>query len=175
LLKLGVYGFLRFSITLLPEASLFFSPLVYLLSILGIIFASLCAVRQTDLKRIIAYSSVAHMNLVTIGIFSFNLLGIEGAILQSISHGFVSGGMFLLIGILYDRYHSRLLYYYGGLVHMMPIYAIFFLIFTFANIAIPGTSSFIGEFLLLIGIFKTNILTSFVSATSVILGGIYSL
>jgi len=175
LLKLGVYGFLRFSITLFPEASLFFSPLVYLLSVIGVLYASMSAIRQTDLKRIIAYSSIAHMNLVTIGIFSFNVLGLEGAILQSISHGFVSGGMFLLIGILYDRYHSRFLYYYGGLVHMMPIYAIFFLIFTLANIALPGTSSFVGEFLILVGIYKTNIVASIVSALGVILCGAYSL
>ena len=126
LLKLGVYGFLRFSITLFPSASLYFSPLVYLLCVVGVLYASISAIRQTDLKRIIAYSSIAHMNLVTIGIFSFNIIGLEGAILQSISHGFVSGGMFLLIGILYDRYHSRFLYYYGGLVHMMPIYSLFF-------------------------------------------------
>ena len=175
LLKLGVYGFLRFSLTLFPEASLFFSPFVYLLSVIGVIYASMSAIRQTDLKRIIAYSSIAHMNLVTIGIFSFNVLGLEGAILQSISHGFVSGGMFLLIGILYDRYHSRFLYYYGGLVHMMPIYAIFFLIFTLANIALPGTSSFVGEFLLLVGIYKTNIVACIVSAIGVILCGAYSL
>ena len=175
LLKLGVYGFLRFSITLFPEASLFFSPLVYLLSIIGVLYASMTAIRQTDLKRIIAYSSIAHMNLVTIGIFSFNIMGIEGAILQSVSHGFVSGGMFLLIGILYDRYHSRSLYYYGGLVQMMPVYAIFFLVFTLANIALPGTSSFVGEFLLLVGIYKTNITTTIISALGVILCGAYSL
>ena len=175
LLKLGVYGFLRFSISLFPEISLFFSPLVYLLSLLGIIYASLSAIRQTDLKRIIAYSSIAHMNLVTLGIFSFNLIGLEGAILQSISHGFVSGAMFLLIGILYDRYHSRLLYYYGGLVHMMPIYSILFLIFTLANIALPGTSSFIGEFLLLCGVYTINSLTAFLAALGVILSGAYSL
>lgn len=175
LLKLGVYGFLRFSLTLFPEASLFFSPLVYLLSILGVIYASMSAIRQTDLKRIIAYSSIAHMNLVTIGIFSFNLIGLEGAVLQSISHGFVSGGMFFLIGILYDRYHSRFLYYYGGLVHMMPMYAIFFLIFTLANIALPGTSSFVGEFLLLLGIYKSNAFTCIMGALGVILCGAYSL
>jgi len=175
LLKLGVYGFLRFSLPLFPDASLFFSPLVYLLSILGIIYASMSAIRQTDLKRIIAYSSVAHMNLVTLGIFSFNILGIEGSILQSISHGFVSGAMFLLVGILYDRYHSRLLFYYGGLVHMMPVYSALFLIFTMANIALPGTSSFIGEFLLLVGIYKSNILVSIFAALGVILCGAYSL
>ncbi|OXE37033.1 MAG: hypothetical protein CGW95_04055 [Phenylobacterium zucineum] len=126
LLKLGVYGFLRFSLTLFPDASLYFSPLVYLLSIIGIIYASLTAIRQTDIKRIIAYSSIAHMNLVVLGVFCFNCIGIEGSIIQSISHGFVSGGMFLLVGILYDRYHSRLLYYYGGLVHVMPIFSSFF-------------------------------------------------
>ena len=175
LLKLGVYGFLRFSLNLFPEASLFFSPFVYLLSVLGIIYASMSAIRQTDLKRIIAYSSVAHMNLVTMGIFSFNIIGIEGSIMQSISHGFVSGAMFLLVGILYDRYHSRLLYYYGGLVHMMPVYAVLFLIFTMANIALPGTSSFVGEFLLLTGIYKVNILSSVISALGVILCGAYSL
>ena len=175
LLKLGVYGFLRFSLTLFPDASFFFAPLVYLLSLIGILYASMTAIRQTDLKRIIAYSSIAHMNLVTLGIFSFNILGIEGAILQSISHGFVSGGMFLLIGILYDRYHSRFLYYYGGLVHMMPIYAVLFLIFTMANIALPGTSSFVGEFLLLTSIYKTNVLTCVISALGVILCGGYSL
>jgi len=175
LLKLGVYGFLRFSLTIFADASLYFSPLVYLLSIIGVIYASLSALRQTDLKRIIAYSSIAHMNLVTLGIFSFNVIGLEGSIIQSISHGFVSGGMFLLIGILYDRYHSRFLYYYGGIVHFMPIYAVLFLIFTLANIALPGTSSFTGEFLLLTGIYKTNVITAIVSALGVILSGGYSL
>jgi len=175
LLKLGVYGFLRFSLTLFPEASLFFSPLIYLLSVLGVIYASLTAIRQTDLKRIIAYSSVAHMNLVTLGIFSFNTIGLEGSILQSISHGFVSGAMFLLVGILYNRYHSRLLYYYGGLVHVMPIYSTLFLIFTMANIALPGTSSFVGEFLLLCGIYKTNVVACIAGAIGVILCGAYSL
>jgi len=175
LLKLGVYGFLRFSLTLFADASLYFAPLIYLLSVVGVIYASLSALRQTDLKRIIAYSSIAHMNLVTLGIFSFNVIGLEGSIIQSISHGFVSGGMFLLIGILYDRYHSRFLYYYGGIVHFMPIYAALFLIFTLANIALPGTSSFTGEFLLLTGIYKTNVVTAIVAALGVILCGGYSL
>lgn len=175
LLKLGVYGFVRFSLILYPEASLYFAPLVYLFSVIGVIYASLAALRQTDLKRIIAYSSVAHMNLVTLGIFSFNVVGLEGAILQSISHGFVAGGMFFLIGIVYERYHTRFVYYYGGLVHFMPIYAIFFLVFTLANIALPGTSSFIGEFLILTGIYKTNVLAAVISALGVILCGGYSL
>ena len=175
LLKLGVFGFLRFSLTLFPLASFYFSPLVYVLSICGVIYASFSAIRQTDFKRIIAYSSVSHMNLVTLGIFSFNIIGLEGSIMQSISHGFVSSAMFFMIGILYDRYHSRLLYYYGGLVHMMPIYAVLFLIFTMANIALPGTSSFVGEFLLLLGIFKMNIVAAVFGALGVILCGAYSL
>ena len=175
LLKLGVYGFLRFSLTLFPTASLFFSPLVYLLSILGILYASFTAIRQSDLKRIIAYSSIAHMNLIMLGIFSFNIVGIEGSILQSISHGFVASGLFLLIGVLYDRYHSRFLFYYSGLAHLMPIYAIFFLIFILANISLPGTSSFIGEFLLLCGIYQTSFICCFFATTGVILCGGYSL
>jgi len=175
LLKLGVYGFLRYSLVLFPDASIFYIPFVYTLSIIGIIFASLNAIRQTDLKRIIAYSSIAHMNLIVLGLFSFNSIGLEGAILQSISHGFVSGALFFLVGILYDRYHTRLLFYYGGFVHMMPIYSSFFLFFTMANIALPGTSSFIGEFTLLLGIFKNNVFTCIISATSVVLSGAYSL
>jgi NADH-quinone oxidoreductase subunit M len=175
LLKLGVFGFLRFSLPLFPLASFYFSPLVYVLSICGVIYASFSAIRQTDFKRIIAYSSVSHMNLVTLGIFSFNIIGLEGSIMQSISHGFVSSAMFFMIGILYDRYHSRLLYYYGGLVHMMPIYGVLFLIFTMANIALPGTSSFVGEFLLLLGIFKMNIVAAIFGALGVILCGAYSL
>lgn len=175
LLKLGVYGFIRFSLTFFTEASIYFSPIVFLLSLFGIIYASLSALRQTDIKRIIAYSSVAHMNLVTLGIFSFNVMGVEGSIFQSLSHGFVSGGLFLLIGVLYDRYHTRFLYYYGGLVHMMPLYSIFLVFFTMANIALPGTSSFVGEFLLLIGIFNLNSITGIIATSSVILGGAYSL
>jgi NADH-quinone oxidoreductase subunit M len=132
------------------------------------------ALRQTDIKRIIAYSSVAHMNLVTAGIFSFNTLGIQGSIVQSISHGFVSGAMFLLIGILYKRYHSRFVYYYSGLTHMMPVYSALFGFFTMANIALPGTSSFVGEFLLLVGLFKENILICLFATLGVILCGSYS-
>lgn len=175
LLKLGVYGFLRYNLTLFFEASLFFAPFVYMLSILGVIYASLAALRQTDMKRIIAYSSIAHMNLVVLGIFSFNTIGIEGSIIQSLSHGFVSGGMFLIIGILYSRYHSRFIHYYGGLVHFMPIFAGLFLIFTMANIALPGTSSFVGEFLLLLGIYQKNSTAAVFSALGVILSGAYSL
>jgi len=175
LLKLGVYGFLRYSLTLFPFASLYFSPLIYTFSLIGIISASFCAIRQTDLKRIIAYSSIAHMNLIVLGIFSFNLIALEGSILQSISHGFVSGGLFFMIGILYDRYHSRFLQYYGGIVHFMPLYSSFFLIFTMANIALPGTSSFIGELMLLLGIFKFNTTAGTISCLGVIFCGAYSL
>lgn len=175
LLKLGVYGFIRYNLTLFFDASVYFSPIVYFLAIVGVLYASLTALRQTDLKRIIAYSSIAHMNLVVLGIFSFNISGLEGSIIQSLSHGFVSGGMFLLIGILYDRYHTRFLHYYGGIVHFMPIFSGLFLIFTMANIALPGTSSFIGEFLLLLGIYKENTLAAVLSALGVILSGAYSL
>lgn len=175
LLKLGVYGFIRYSLCLFPDASLFFSPLIYILCIFGILYGSMNALRQSDLKRIIAYSSIAHMNLITLGIFSFHIIGIEGSILQSLSHGFVSGALFLLIGVLYDRYHSRSIYYYGGLVHIMPIFAVLFLIFTMANIALPGTSSFVGEFLLLVGIFKINFLLTFFACLGVIFCGSYSL
>lgn len=175
LLKLGVYGFLRYSLVLFPEASIFFTPFVYTLSVIGIISASLNAIRQTDLKRIIAYSSIAHMNLIVLGIFSFNFIGLSGSIFQSISHGFVSGALFFLVGVIYDRYHTRLLFYYGGLVHVMPLYTSLLLIFTMANIALPGTSSFVGEFTLLLGIFQNNVFTCVISAISVVLSGAYSL
>ena len=175
LLKLGVYGFLRYSLPLFPQACIYFSPLVYTLSLAGIIFASFIAIKQTDLKKIIAYSSIAHMNLVVLGIFSGNILAIEASILQSVSHGFVASALFFLIGILYTRYHSRLLYYYGGLVHVMPLYSSFFLFFILSNIALPGTSSFVGEFLLLAGLFQENIFCSIFAGLSVILSGAYSL
>ena len=175
LLKLGVYGFLRFSLTLFPDASVYFSPLVYILSLIGIIYTSFTAIRQTDIKRIIAYSSIAHMNMVTLGLFSITISGVEGSIIQSISHGFVSGGLFLMIGMLYDRYHSRLLFYYSGLVHTMPLYSAFLLIFILANIAMPGTSSFVGEILLFLGVFQVNTVVCILSALGVILCGAYSL
>jgi len=175
LLKLGSYGFLRFSLPLLPEASFYFTPFIFALSILGVIYPSLTAIRQTDLKRIIAYTSVAHMNLVMIGLFSANVVGLEGAILQSLSHGFVSSALFLLIGVVYDRHHTRMVAYYSGLVHTMPVFTIIFLIFTMANIALPGTGSFVGEFLILSGAFKINTSATFFGATGMVLGGGYSL
>jgi NADH-quinone oxidoreductase subunit M len=142
---------------------------------IGVIYASLASIRQTDLKRIIAYSSVAHMNLVVLGIFSFNILGIEGALIQSISHGFVSGGLFFLIGMIYNRYYSRILFYYSGLIYVMPLYSSIFLCFTMANIALPGTSSFVGEFLLFSGIYKNSFFICIITGFSVVLSGAYSL
>lgn len=175
LLKLGTYGFIRFSLPLFPFASFFFAPFIDTIAILGIIYASFTAIRQTDFKRIIAYSSIAHMNLVILGIFSFNVVGIEGALFQSLSHGFVASALFLIIGVVYDRYRTRLVIYYGGLSSIMPIYITVFLFFILANIAFPGTSSFIGEFLVLTGSFKTNKVITFIGATGIILGGAYSL
>lgn len=175
LLKLGTYGFLRFSLPLFPYASVYFTPFVYTIAILGLIYASLTAIRQTDIKRVIAYSSIAHMNLIMIGLFSLEFSSIEGAIVQMISHGLVSGGLFLLIGVLYDRYHTRLIKYYGGVVQVMPIFATIFLIFTLANIAFPTTSSFVGEFLIFMGTFNSNIIIGFFATISMLFGAIYSL
>ncbi len=175
LLKLGTYGFIRFSFPLFPEACFFFSPFVYAMSVVGIVYTSLTAIRQSDFKRIIAYTSVAHMNLVMVGLFSFNVIGLEGAILQSLSHGFVASALFLIIGVVYDRHHTRMVKYYGGLVHTMPIYIFIFLFFTMANIGLPGTGSFVGELLILTGSFKANTTVTFLSATGMILGGCYSL
>lgn len=175
LLKLGGYGFLRFSLPLFPEASAYFTPLVYTMSIIAIVYTSLTTIRQTDLKRIIAYSSVAHMNFVTIGIFSNNLQGIEGSILLMLSHGIVSSALFICIGVLYDRHKTRLLKYYGGVTHVMPVYATIFLLFTMGNISLPGTSSFIGEFLVLVGAFNNSIITGVIATTGIILGAGYSL
>ncbi len=175
LLKLGTYGFIRYSIPLFPKASFFFTPLVYTIAVIGIVYTSFTAIRQSDFKRIIAYTSIAHMNLVMLGIFSFNVIGIEGAIFQSLSHGFVASALFLIIGIVYDRYHTRIVKYYSGLASVMPIYISIFLFFTLANIAFPGTSSFIGEFLILTGSFKSNTSVTFLGATGIILSGVYSL
>ena len=175
LLKLGTYGFIRFSLPLFPKASFFFTPLVYTIAAVGIIYTSFTAIRQTDFKRIIAYTSIAHMNLVILGIFSFNNIGIEGAIVQSLSHGFVASALFLIIGVVYERYRTRIVFYYGGLATMMPLYIMIFLFFTMANISFPGTSSFVGEFLILVGSFKVNSTITFLGATGVIIGGAYSL
>ena len=170
LLKLGSYGFLRFSLPLFPYASVYFTPLIYAFACIAVIYTSLTAIRQTDLKRIIAYASVAHMNLVLIGMFVYNLQGLEGSILQQLSHGLVSGALFLCVGVVYDRHHTRLVKYYSGLAHTMPIYIAIFMFFSMANIALPGTSSFVGEFLILAGAFQTNTTVCVLSATGMILG-----
>lgn len=175
LLKLGTYGLVRFSLPLFPVASIYFTPLVYAMAIIAIIYTSLTAIRQTDIKRIIAYASVAHMNLTLVGLFRLTPQGIEGSILQMLSHGLVSGALFFCVGVLYDRHHRRLVKYYGGLAHRMPIYATIFLFFTMANIALPGTSSFVGEFLILLGTFQVNTFVAVFSATGMVLGGGYSL
>ena len=142
---------------------------------MGIVYTSFTAIRQTDFKRIIAYTSIAHMNLVILGIFSFNNIGIEGAIFQSLSHGFVSSALFLVISIVYDRYKTRIVQYYGGLASVMPIYVFIFLVFTLANIGFPGTSSFVGEFLILVGSFKVSTSVTFLGATGMVIGAGYSL
>ena len=175
LLKLGTYGFVRFSFPLFAKACFYFAPFVYSLSVIGIVYTSFTAIRQTDFKRIIAYTSVAHMNLVMVGLFSFNTIGIEGAILQSLSHGFVASALFLCIGVVYDRHHTRMVKYYGGLVHTMPLYVFIFLFFTMSNIGLPGTGSFVGEFLILTGSFKVNTSITFLSATGMVIGACYSL
>ena len=159
----------------LIQASFYFSPIVYTFAAISIVYASFTAIRQTDFKRIIAYTSVAHMNLVMLGIFSFNTIGLEGSILQSLGHGFVASALFLIIGVVYDRHGTRLIKYYGGLVHLMPIYIFIFLFFTMANIGLPGTGNFVGEFLILLGSFKVNTSITFIGATGMVIGGCYSL
>ena len=175
LLKLGTYGFLRFSIPLFPYANFYYTPFVYTLSILGLIYSSLVAIRQTDLKRIIAYASIAHMNLIMIGLYTNKIYGLEGSLLQMFSHGLVSGALFLIVGVLYERYHTRLIKYYSGLVQTMPIFAVIFLLFTLANIALPTTSSFVGEFLIFLGIYNTNTTIAVFAILSMVFGSIYSL
>ena len=175
LLKLGTYGLIRFSFALFPTACFYFTPLVYSIAAVGVIYTSLTAIRQTDFKRILAYTSVAHMNLVIIGMFSFTVIGLEGSILQSLSHGFVASALFVIVGVVYDRHHTRTVKYYGGLTHMMPVYIMIFLFFTMANIGLPGTGSFIGEFLILTGSYLSNTVVTFLGATGMVLGGCYAL
>ena len=175
LLKMAGYGFIRFSLGLFPVASELFTPLVYLLSLIAIIYASLVALVQEDMKKLIAYSSVAHMGFVTLGIFTITQQGIEGSIIQMISHGLVSAALFLCVGVVYDRMHSRLIKNYGGLVSVMPKYSILFMLFTLAALGLPGTSGFIGEFLILMGAFKENFLVAVVASLGVIFGAAYML
>ena len=175
LLKMGGYGFLRFSIPMFPEASEFFSPLVFALSVVAIIYTSLVALAQDDLKKLIAYSSVAHMGFVTIGIFTLNSQGLEGAIFQMLSHGIVSGALFLCVGVIYDRMHTREIAAYGGLVNRMPKYALIFMVFTMASVGLPATSGFVGEFLVLLGAFYYNTWLAVFATTGVVLGAAYML
>ena len=175
LLKMGGYGLLRFSLPMFPEASEYFTPLVFALSVVAIIYTSLVALVQKDMKKLIAYSSVAHMGFITIGIFTFNQQGLEGSILQMISHGIVSGALFLCVGVVYDRLHTREISRYGGLVQNMPKYAVIFMFFTMATIGLPGTSGFVGEFLILLGAYQVSTWTAALATTGVILGAAYSL
>ncbi|NIX77439.1 NADH-quinone oxidoreductase subunit M [Microvirga terricola] len=175
LLKMGGYGFIRVSLPMFPDASVYFAPMVFALSVVAIIYTSLVALVQEDMKKLIAYSSVAHMGFVTMGLFSMNPQGIQGAMFQMVSHGLVSGALFLCVGVVYDRMHTREIKAYGGLVNRMPLYAVAFMIFTMANVGLPGTSGFIGEFLSLMGAFRANTWVSFFAATGVILSAAYAL
>ncbi|TCS64136.1 NADH-quinone oxidoreductase subunit M [Varunaivibrio sulfuroxidans] len=175
LLKFGGYGFLRFSLPMFPEATHFFTPLVFTLSIIAVIYTSLVALVQKDMKKLIAYSSVAHMGFVTVGTFTLTTMGIEGAIYQMLSHGIVSAALFLVVGVIYDRVHTREISAYGGLVHRMPAYALVFMVFMLASVGLPGTSGFVGEFLVLMGVFQVNSWVAAAAATGVILGAAYML
>jgi len=175
LLKMAGYGFMRFSLGLFPVASDYFTPLIFTLSIIAIIYTSLVALMQDDMKKLIAYSSVAHMGFVTIGIFSLTKQGLEGSIIQMISHGLISAALFLCVGVVYDRLHSRMISSYGGLVNIMPKYAFVFMIFALAALGLPGTSGFVGEFLVLVGAFQINIFVAVLASLGVILAAVYML
>ena len=175
LLKLGGYGFLRFSLPMFPDASQALAPLVYAMSVIAIIYTSLVALMQEDVKKLIAYSSVAHMGFVTMGIFAVTAQGVAGGIFQMISHGIVSAALFLCVGVVYDRMHTREIAAYGGLVNRMPIYAFAFLVFTLANVGLPGTSGFVGEFLTLIGTFRINTWVATLATIGTILSAAYAL
>ena len=175
LLKMGGYGFLRFSLPMFPLASADLAPLVFAMSCIAIVYTSLVALMQEDIKKLIAYSSVAHMGFVTMGIFAANTQGVQGALFQMLSHGLVSGALFLCVGVVYDRMHTREIAAYGGLVNNMPKYAVVFLVFTMANVGLPGTSGFVGEFLALMGAFRANTWVAFFATTGVILSACYAL
>ncbi len=175
LLKMGGYGFLRFSLPMFPQASHQFTPLVFGLSVIAVIYTSLVAFRQTDIKKLIAYSSVAHMGFVTMGIFSGNAQGVQGAIFQMLSHGLISGALFLCVGVVYDRMHTREIAFYGGLANRMPWYAAVFMLFTMGNVGLPGTSGFIGEILTMTGVYGVSTWTALLAATGVILSAVYAL
>ncbi len=175
LLKLGGYGLLRFSLPLFPDASMAFMPLVFGMSVIAIIYTSLVAYRQHDMKKLIAYSSVAHMGFVTMGIFAMNVQGIQGAIFQMLSHGLISGALFFCVGVIYDRMHTREIAFYGGLVKQMPVFAVFLLFFTMANVGLPGTSGFVGEILTMVGAYQVNPWVAAGAALGMILSAVYAL
>jgi NADH-quinone oxidoreductase subunit M len=175
LLKMGGYGFIRFSLPMFPAASVDFAPLVFALSVVAIVYTSLVALAQEDMKKLIAYSSVAHMGFVTMGIFAATIQGVAGGIFQMVSHGIVSGALFLCVGVVYDRMHTREIAAYGGLVNRMPLYAAAFMVFTLANVGLPGTSGFVGEFLTLIGTFRVNTSVAWFATLGVILSAAYAL
>jgi NADH-quinone oxidoreductase subunit M len=175
LLKLGGYGYLRFSLPMLPEASEFFTPLIYTLSVVAVIYTSLVALMQEDMKKLIAYSSIAHMGLVTIGIFTPNAIGLDGSIFQMLSHGVVSGALFMGVGVVYDRLHTHEIDRFGGLVHRMPVYAVIFMLFSLASVGLPGTSGFVGEILVIVGIFQINSWVALLAATGAFLSVAYML
>jgi len=172
---MGGYGFLRFSVPMLPDASAYFAPFIFSLSVVAVIYTSLVALAQQDMKKLIAYSSVAHMGIVTIGIFTFNVQGVQGAMFQMLSHGIVSAALFLIVGVIYDRIHTREIARYGGLADRMPAYALTFMIFTLASIGLPGTSGFVGEFLVIVGSFAVNFWLALLGGMGMVLGVIYML
>jgi NADH-quinone oxidoreductase subunit M len=175
LLKMGGYGFLRFSLPIVPDASHQLATLMIALSLVAVVYIGLVALVQADMKKLIAYSSVAHMGFVTLGFFLFNALGLEGAIVQMISHGFISGAMFLCVGVLYDRLHSRQIADYGGVANRMPVFAAFFMLFGMANSGLPGTSGFVGEFIIIMAAIQVDFWYGFLAATSLITGAAYTL
>jgi proton-translocating NADH-quinone oxidoreductase chain M len=175
LLKLGSYGFMRYSIALFPDASLFFSPFIITLALLGLVYTSIISLAQVDIKKIIAYSSIGHMNLATIGLFSNNLVGLGGSLYFMVSHGLISGGLFFLVGCLYDRYHTRSFKYYRGLALVYPILTSLFLILNLGNIGVPGTSGFLCEFLTLVGAFEYNFIVGLISSITIVLSPLYTL
>ncbi len=175
LLKLGAYGFLRLSLPMLPDASKYFADFIYVLSCIAIVYTSLVALMQDDMKKMIAYSSIAHMGYVTAGIFSFTEQGVQGAIFQCLSHGIVSAALFLCVGVLYDRMHTKKIAAYGGVVNKMPAFALMFMVYTMASVGLPGTSGFVGEFLVMLGVFKDNIIPAIFVTTGVVLGAAYML
>ena len=172
---MGGYGFLRFSLPMFPQAATYFTPMIFALSAIAIVYTSLVAFRQTDMKKLIAYSSVAHMGFVTMGIFSGTLQGVQGAVFQMLSHGVISGALFLCVGVIYDRMHTREIAFYGGLADKMPWYAATFLLFTMGNVGLPGTSGFVGEILTMTGTYGVSTWTVIVAATGVIFSAVYAL